>query len=448
MATLMQQTNAVDVMPYNPGGGVEPFGGGVTPETVPTTQPVPGAGTAPTPMPKPQPRSTLPVGGDETPVPKPQPVTPMPKPQPTIPMPKPQPVGGSGTAPAAPSYGAAYSGGPGVKLMDWQSGLAQTDKNAVTRTVQDNELTSKQLSRLLDENGRYIQSARLRAREGAANSGMLMSTVAAGAAERAAIDAGLPIAQGDANTYFQTSSENMRAQNEDAQADQGAGRNLFGQAMGIDAQAQENELGRRFTSTENAANRSFQGEQAGMDRALTMDQNERQRQLQLLMQNQGFTFEEAQRELDRRQTTTENQLTRSQNATLEANRLAQDRFGSYVNMQAAREQQLATTLSSIYSNPNLKPAEQAAAAENARAIFASLNAGTNAALSSGVPRIFANPFVMPDQPAPTSPTTPAAPTTPTGTGLQPGFTPIPGTDLASGPGGVIRRAIDVALARG
>ncbi len=379
------------------------------------------------------------------------------------PMPKPMPVGMPGndttspvvsgpSVPGQPSGGAGgspvYSGGSGagrVNLMDWRAGLAETDKGAVTRSVQDTELTSKQLSRLLDENGRFIQSARLRAKEGASNSGMLMSTIAAGAAERAAIDAALPIAQGDANTFFQTSSENMRAQNEDVQADQGAGRNLFGQQVGLDAQAQENELGRRFTSAENAAQRSFSSDQAGLDRGLTREQNAMQRELQQLMQREGFSFQEAQAELDRRLTQDQNYLQRQQTSTIEGNRLSQDRFNSFVNMQASRENQLAQTLSSIYSNPNLNADQQRAAAENARAIFSSLNSATNATLSNGVPQIFAQPFVMPGQAAPT---TPASPTAPTGTGLQPGFTPIPGTDLASGPGGVIRRAIDVALARG
>jgi len=259
---------------------------------------------------------------------------------------------------------------------------------------------------------------------------MLMSTMAAGAAERSAIDAALPIAQSDANTYFQTSSENMRAQNEDVQADQGAGRNLFGQSMGIDAQAQESELGRRFTSGENAANRTFQGEQAGMDRALTIDQNERQRQVQLLMQERGISADMARQIVDQQFTSGENRLTREQNATLEANRLSQDRFGSYVNMMAAREQQLAQTLASIYSNPNLKPAEQAAAAENARAIFNSLNSGTNAALSAGVPRIFAAPYVMDQSTPPSSPTTPSTPVQPTTPVTQPAQgTPIAGTNL-------------------
>ena len=457
MAMLMQQVN----LPQE-----EPFGGGATPSPVPTATPVPGAGV---PMQKKAPigpdsppsddNYRGPMPGDSIPMPKPKPVVgeiPMPKPKPVvggeIPMPKP---GGPGTAPAAPgtAYGnAAYSGSGGVKLMDWRGGLAETDKNAVTREVQDNELTSKQLSRLLDENGRYIQSARLRSREGSSNSGMLMSTMAAGAAERSAIDAALPIAQGDANTYFQTSSENMRARNEDVQADQNAGRNLFGQTMSLDAQAQDAELGRRFTSGENAANRGFQGEQAGLDRGLTREENDKQRLTQILMQERGISADMARQLVDQEFTSNQNRLTRDQQALLESNRLSQDRFGSYVNLVGQRENQLASTLAAVYGNSNLKPAEQAAAAENVRAIFASLNTGTNAALSAGVPQIFAQPYVMkpPTTPAPggTDPTTPTAPTGPAGNSLPTGYTPIPGTDLATGPGGIISRIADLVRKSG
>lgn len=447
MAMLMQQVN----LPQE-----EMLGGGTTPAPVPTPTSVPGAGI---PMPKPQ------ADAPATPMPKPQPVAggeiPMPKPNPTVggEIPMPKPSVGSGTAPAAPgvtpggtSFGnAAYSGGGSTRLMDWRQGLGETDRGAVTRSVQDSELTSKQLSRLLDENGEYIRNARLRAREGAAGSGMLMSSIAAGAAQRSAVDAALPIAQGDANTFFQTSSENMRAQNEDAQNDQGAGRNLFGQAMGLDAQSQENELGRQFTSAENAANRGFQGEQAGLDRSLTIDQNERQRQVQILMQERGISADMARQIVDQQFTSGENRLTREQNATLEQNRLAQGRFDSYVNLQANREGQLNSIISSIYSNPNLSATQQQSAVENARAVFASLTTGTNAALSAGVPQIFAQPFAMPT-PAPgttpAQPTTPAAPTQPAGNSLPAGYSPIPGTDLASGPGGIISRIADIVRKSG
>lgn len=281
--------------------------------------------------------------------------------------------------------------------------MAETNREAITRSVQDNELTSKQLARLLDENGRFIQSARLRARERAADGGMLMSSMAAGAAERAAIDSALPIAQSDASTFFQTASENMRAQNEDSMADQGQGRQLFGQTMSLDANLQDSALARQHQSAENAANRAFQGAMAAEDRSLTREQNAMQRELQRMMQQEGFSHQAAQSELDRRMTADQNYLSRRQAADIEANRLTQARFDTFVNIQTMREGQLAQTLSSIFSNPNLNAQQQAAAAENARAIFNSLNSATNATLSAGVPQIFATPFVRPTAPEPQPP---------------------------------------------
>lgn len=451
MPMLMQQ----EVLPMQQ----EYLGGGSTPAPIPTTQPVPGMGAAATPMPKPTPTVGAPPA---TPMPKPTPMGPdtppldnrsagpMPAPMPSAPSLPGEPlrttsapVGGPGTAPAAPqpatfSSPVAYSGSGPVRIMDWRQGLSETNRDAVTRQVTDNELTSKQMARLLDENGRFLQSARLRAKEGASAGGMLMSTLAAGAAERAAIDASMPIAQSDAGVFANTAAQNMAAQNEDIQADQGAGRNLFGQTMALDANLQDSELNRQFQSAENAANRSFQGAMAAEDRSLTREQNAFNRELQRMMQADGLSFQAAQSELDRRLTQDQNYLQRQQTAELEANRLAQGRFDSFVNMQANRENQLAQTLASIYSNPNISADQQARAAENARAIFASLNTATNATLSSGVPQIFAQPFVRGGG-APTPTPTPA----PSPGALPPGVTPIPGTTLARDPGGVIGQIADI-----
>lgn len=418
----------------------------------PDSPPIDGHSAGPIEQPKPK----LPGVPGGTPMPKP-PVTPD-----GTPMPKPPGLPGAGTIPGSsgalptpPSpttpgggtaYGsAAYTGSPAFQLMDFRAGMQEFDRNATTREVRENELTSAQLARLLDENGRYIQNARLRAREGAAASGMLMSSFAQGAAERAAIDASLPIAQSDAQTYFQTASENMRALNEDAQNDQNQGRSLFGQAMGLDAQMREAEINRRFQSSEAAADRGFRGEQAGLDRDMTREENRLQRDLQYLMQERGFTFQEAQNalergfrrdeaEADRGLTREQNALTREQQATLAANQLAQERFAAYVTLMQQRERDLANTLAAIYSNTALKPAEQAAAAQNARAIFNSLNAATNATFAQGIPEIFARPYVM--QPGSgqvnVRPVEPGSPVPP---GLPTGSTQLPGTTIWRTPDG-------------
>ena len=58
---------------------------------------------------------------------------------------------------------------------------------------------SGRLNKLLEEDSPYVRRARTRAAEHASSRGLLNSSIAAGAGEAAAIDAALPIAQGDAN---------------------------------------------------------------------------------------------------------------------------------------------------------------------------------------------------------------------------------------------------------
>jgi hypothetical protein len=67
--------------------------------------------------------------------------------------------------------------------------------------VSDKSLVSNQLSSLLNSDSPYLQRARARATEYANSRGLLNSSIAATAGEAAAIDASLPVAQSDAETY-------------------------------------------------------------------------------------------------------------------------------------------------------------------------------------------------------------------------------------------------------
>ena len=71
----------------------------------------------------------------------------------------------------------------------------------VARTITNPETVSGQLNSLLSSDSRYIQSARNSGLETANSRGLINSSLAAGTSEKAAIDAALPIAQGDAGTY-------------------------------------------------------------------------------------------------------------------------------------------------------------------------------------------------------------------------------------------------------
>lgn len=76
-----------------------------------------------------------------------------------------------------------------------------------TQTVQG------QMNGLLDSNSQYMQLARQGAKEQANQAGLLNSTLAGTAGERAAIESAMPIAQQDAQTYFSQANLNQNAEN-------------------------------------------------------------------------------------------------------------------------------------------------------------------------------------------------------------------------------------------
>ena len=86
--------------------------------------------------------------------------------------------------------------------------------NADQRQVNPNATVQGQMSGLLADNGKYMQAARSRAAETANSRGLLNSSMAVGAGERAAIESAMPIAQQDAGTYSQRALANMSAGNQ------------------------------------------------------------------------------------------------------------------------------------------------------------------------------------------------------------------------------------------
>jgi hypothetical protein len=86
--------------------------------------------------------------------------------------------------------------------------------NATTRQVQGAETVAEQLRRLNAGDSAYIRQARQKGAAFAAGRGLLTGSMAAGSAQRAAIDASLPIAAQDASWYGRTAADNMDAQNQ------------------------------------------------------------------------------------------------------------------------------------------------------------------------------------------------------------------------------------------
>jgi hypothetical protein len=358
-----------------------------------------------------------------------------------------------------------------AQVMDWRSGFNETRRDATNRQVNANELTSDQLNRLLDENGRYLQGARLRAREGAAGRGMLMSSVASGSAERAAIDAGMPIASQDAQTYFQTARDNMEATNQFALQDQAQGRQLLGQQVDLDFRGQESQMDRGFRREEGAIERNWRSGESSLDRGLQSfmqergfrfqgDQNALERELRSYMQERGFQFEGGQNELNRglqrflqesnqNWQSGENQTQRSwqsgesqternwrsgesqrdRDFTGQQNEEArsQQRFALWTEYNTRVEERYSNLVQSIMGNPNLTPAQQEVALNNAQNWFRQTREAGNALFAAGVPEIFFRPYPM-QQPRP-----PGAGQPPPGGANAP--PPAPGTQPVIGPTG-------------
>lgn len=389
--------------------------------------------------------------------------------------PQTQPISYAAGAPLGtnPHVGQAggYAGTGAAHVADFRGVFNEGNRDAITREVQANELSGNQLNDLIRGNSQYIQNARIGAAEQAAERGMLMSSVGVGAAHRAAIDAAQPFAMQQADAYGRTASENMAARNVDAQADQGQFRDMGARDIALRAQMEDASLGRQFQGSmaqgeqawrsgesaldrsfqqgENAASRNFQSSEraasqnwqsgeSAWDRAWRGDQSalDRYQQTSERLGSQDFAsgetaYDRAWREyqagLDRdfnRSMSEDEQawrsgeagLDRTYNAEQGALARSEQRYGSYFNLIANREQQLSSVMNSIYSNPNLTPEQQAAAAANARALLTSVTEGYNAVLSNGIPPIFNNPYPMqfsptPSTPVPTQPQ-PAAPSTP------------------------------------
>lgn len=65
----------------------------------------------------------------------------------------------------------------------------------------EKQTVAGQMNQLLDSDSSYIQQARQSGAEQAASRGLLNSSISAGASQKAAIDAAMPIAQQDAKAY-------------------------------------------------------------------------------------------------------------------------------------------------------------------------------------------------------------------------------------------------------
>lgn len=195
----------------------------------PQPAPAPVPGTVPAPLyPEPAPppaggigvpgygdgqQQTPPIGAPNMGI-QPVPATPMPKPTPggpNVPSPtQPRPL-----YPEGPNMGIPGGPGSGQTPPGGQTPLPQPGYPYLgldfMREVTPNELVANQLDTLLGSNSPYMQNARQRGLEYANSRGNLNGSMAAGASQRAALEAALPIAQSDADVYRQANAGNFES---------------------------------------------------------------------------------------------------------------------------------------------------------------------------------------------------------------------------------------------
>lgn len=263
-----------------------------------------------------------------------------------------------------------------------------TTYDPTLQTVQDNQLVSNQLTDLTSGNSKYIQDARQQGLEQASRSGLMTSSIAAGNAERSAIQAALPIAQQDAARYGSVADQNMAATNTAGQFN--AGQTL--QASAADAGA-ENTAGQFNAQSNN------QMTQANMDAKNTAGQFNSTAQNNADQFNANSFNQAAAYNANASNEAGQFNVGQINGMNQSAQNLAEQQYqydrtlnaqqsNAFFGQQYQREQQLSAVLSSIYENPNLTAEQQQQAAANAKVVLQGVWNATNQTFASGVPDIF------------------------------------------------------------
>jgi len=109
-----------------------------------------------------------------------------------------------------------YGRAEGVDPYVYQPGITSAPSySASTRSINPaTDTVQGQITGLLDKNNPYMQRARARGMSTANSRGLLNSTMAGQASEAAAIDAALPIASQDADSYLRQGLTNQQYQNQ------------------------------------------------------------------------------------------------------------------------------------------------------------------------------------------------------------------------------------------
>ena len=157
----------------------------------------------------------------------------------------------------------------GVKHMPKLGKVPKMGK-AAQRSVHPQELVEWRMNQMMKQTNPYIQAAQTNAKQAAAASGLLNTSIAASAGLDAAIKSILPIAQQDAATLFTQSLENQKVVNEFLMQSFLTRSQFKLEEFGLRVNTYNQGLQRQHEKSENSLQRWWSGEQNRMDRELSV----------------------------------------------------------------------------------------------------------------------------------------------------------------------------------
>lgn len=239
------------------------------------------------------------------------------------------------------------------------------DGRGYARIATADQLTSTQLQRLTNQANGYIKNARLRGEEYAAQRGGLGGSIAAGAAERAAIEAALPIAQDNARAEMAAASETLQSLANQRAVDTRTQAQIQAANIGAGAQIRSTEI-----SANSALARARLNNQARKELAQMEFQNRKELQVlgqdfQREMQNLQFDWQAAQNEQNRAI-----ELRRIEENSRQFNEQIRFKYGELAaGLTSGATNTYIAGLVEVLSDPNLSPQQQQAAVSQLQSIF-------------------------------------------------------------------------------
>lgn len=211
------------------------------------------------------------------------------------------------------------------------------------RTAQENEMSAYHLEQMLASDSPLMNRARAGAMAGAGARGLMNSSMAQGAAMGAMIDKAQPFALQDATSHGRAATETLDARNQAARlnAQLGTQAGIAGMQAGAnrDQTLMQAELG---------------GKQDILRHGLGMETREDQQKWQEEQNERGYNFQDSQNRL-------KEQFDWASDRQAATERWAEGELQLAMQQTSSREQALAQVAASIFGNPDLTAAEQAAA---------------------------------------------------------------------------------------